>query len=133
VGAVALDRSGVIAAATSTGGMTGKRWGRIGDSPVIGAGTWADARCGISCTGWGEQYIRHGVARDIAAMHEYLGIPLQQAAEVVIHDKLDPNDGGMIGLSSNGDIVMVFNTQGMYRGSADATGHFQIAIWDDDD
>ena len=133
VGAVALDRNGVLAAATSTGGMTAKRWGRIGDSPVIGAGTWADPRCAISCTGWGEQYIRHGVARDIAAMYEYTDRTLLQAATIVIHDKLDPDDGGMIGLSAKGDIVMVFNTPGMFRGAANAEGRFQVSIWGGDE
>jgi beta-aspartyl-peptidase (threonine type) len=132
VGAVALDRNGVLAAATSTGGMTAKRWGRIGDSPVIGAGTWADPRCAISGTGWGEQYIRHGVARDIAAIYEYTDRTLQESAELVIHGKLDPDDGGVICLSAQGEIVMVFNTAGMFRGAADASGRFQIAIWNDD-
>jgi beta-aspartyl-peptidase (threonine type) len=133
VGAVALDQHGMLAAATSTGGMTAKRWGRIGDSSVIGAGTWADPRCAISCTGWGEQYIRHGVARDIAAIYEYTGVTLLQAAQTVIHQKLDPDDGGMIGVSAQGDIVMVFNTPGMFRGAANAGGRFQTAIWDVDE
>lgn len=117
VGAVALDAHGHIAAATSTGGMTNKRYGRIGDSPVIGAGTWADARCGISGTGWGEFYIRHAAAHDIAARIAYRGDSLADAAAEVI-ERIIPaagGDGGAIALDADGNIAMPFSTPGMYR------------------
>lgn len=119
VGAVALDRFGNIAAGTSTGGMMDKRWGRIGDSPVIGAGTWAQNKtCGISSTGWGEYFIRLGVAHDISAMMEYGGLSLQEAADSVIMKKLTRlgGTGGVIGLDQQSNITMTFNTAGMYRG-----------------
>ena len=118
VGAVALDSSGNLAAATSTGGMTNKRYGRIGDSPVIGAGTWADnASCAISATGDGEYFIRLAVARDIAALVEYRGLSVQRAAEEVINRKLAAlgGSGGVIVLDRQGNIAMVFNSEGMYR------------------
>jgi len=117
VGAVALDRQGHIAAATSTGGMTNKRWNRIGDSPVIGAGTWADGRCGVSGTGWGEFYIRAAVAHDICARVAYRGDPLAEAAEAVVNGVVPAlgGDGGAIALDADGNIAMPFNTPGMYR------------------
>jgi len=117
VGAVALDAQGHIAVATSTGGMTNKRWGRVGDSPVIGAGTWADDRCGVSGTGWGEFYIRNAVAHDICARVAYRGDALAAAADEVIN-KVVPaagGDGGVIALDRDGNIAMPFNTTGMYR------------------
>lgn len=117
VGAVALDAQGRIAAATSTGGMTNKRWGRVGDSPVIGAGTWADDRCGVSGTGWGEFYIRNAVAHDICARVAYRGDALATAADEVVN-KVVPaagGDGGAIALDRDGNIAMPFNTTGMYR------------------
>lgn len=117
VGAVALDAQGRIAAATSTGGMTNKRWGRVGDSPVIGAGTWADDRCGVSGTGWGEFYIRNAVAHDICARVAYRGDALAVAADEVVN-KIVPavgGDGGAIALDRDGNIAMPFNTSGMYR------------------
>jgi beta-aspartyl-peptidase (threonine type) len=117
VGAVALDQAGHIAAATSTGGMTNKRWSRIGDSPVIGAGTYADERCGVSGTGWGEFYIRAAVAHDICARVAYRGDSLADAAEEVVN-KVVPamgGDGGAIALDREGNIAMPFNTSGMYR------------------
>ena len=117
VGAVALDAQGRIAAATSTGGMTNKRWGRVGDSPVIGAGTWADDRCGVSGTGWGEFYIRNAVAHDICARVAYRGDALTVAADEVVN-KVVPaagGDGGAIALDRDGNIAMPFNTIGMYR------------------
>ena len=117
VGAVALDAHGHIAAATSTGGMTNKRWNRIGDSPVIGAGTYADERCGVSGTGWGEFYIRAAVAHDICARVAYRGDALAVAAEEVVN-KVVPalgGDGGAIALDRDGNIAMPFNTSGMYR------------------
>src|SRR4029079_16452576 len=107
VGAVALDQYGNLAAATSTGGLTNKRFGRLGDVPVIGAGTYANNRtCAISATGIGEQFIRHTVAHDISALMEYSGLTLQQAAERVIQQKLKPGDGGVIGVSHDGSLAL---------------------------
>ncbi|TCZ84933.1 isoaspartyl peptidase/L-asparaginase family protein [Lysobacter sp. N42] len=118
VGAVALDREGRIAAATSTGGMTNKRWGRVGDSPVIGAGTWADERCGVSGTGWGEYYIRAAAAHDICARVAYRGDSLQAAADEVINRVIPAmgGDGGAIALDREGNIAMPFNSGSMFRG-----------------
>jgi beta-aspartyl-peptidase (threonine type) len=131
VGAVALDRHGNLAAATSSGGLTNKRFGRVGDVPIIGAGTYASNRtCALSGTGKGEEFIRHTVARDIAALMEYRGLTLQQAAEEVIHRKLQPGDGGVIGVDGDGGIALVFNSEGMFRGAADSAGRFEVAIWD---
>lgn len=121
VGCVALDKNGNIAAGTSTGGMTNKRWNRFGDAPIIGAGTFADnATCGVSCTGHGEYFIRYTVARDIAAMMEYGGKSLEEAAEYIINKKLveKGGEGGMVALDAKGNIVMKFNSKGMYRGFA---------------
>lgn len=131
VGAVALDRHGNLAAATSTGGMTNKRWGRLGDVPVIGAGTYANNKtCAISATGWGEKFIRHTVAHDISALMEYAGLSLQQAAERVIHGKLEKDDGGIVGVGRDGSIALVFNSEGMYRGAADSAGRLEVRIWE---
>ena len=131
VGCVALDTQGHVAAATSTGGLTNKRWGRVGDVPIIGAGTYAnDANCAVSCTGQGEQFIRNTVARDVAALVEYRGLPLADAAHAVVDGKLKPGDGGLIAVSHTGEIALVFNSAGMYRGAADSGGRFEIAIWD---
>ncbi len=131
VGAVALDQQGNLAAATSTGGMTNKRWGRLGDVPVIGAGTYANNKtCAISSTGWGEKFIRHTVAHDISALMEYAGLSLQKAADRVIHEKLEKDDGGVIGVARDGSIALVFNSEGMYRGAADSTGRFEVKIWE---
>ena len=134
VGAVALDRAGHIAAATSTGGMTNKRWGRVGDSPVIGAGTWADERCGVSGTGWGEFYIRAAVAHDICARMAYRGDTLAAAAEEVVN-KVVPamgGDGGAIALDREGNIAMPFNTSGMYRAWLRPDGTRGTAIYRDE-
>lgn len=124
VGAVALDASGHVAAATSTGGMTGKRWGRIGDSPIIGAGTYADQRgCAVSATGWGEYFIRVGVAHDICARMRFGERDAQAAADAVMAEvKALGGDGGVIVVSPDGQMVYSFNTPGMYRGKADAKG-----------
>jgi beta-aspartyl-peptidase (threonine type) len=119
VGIVALDSRGNLAAGTSTGGTSNKKHGRIGDSPIIGAGTWADNRsCAVSGTGDGEYFIRLAIARDIAALVEYKGLSVQQAAEEVIHRKLTAlgGGGGVIVLDRKGNSAMVFNTEGMYRG-----------------
>lgn len=131
VGAVALDMNGVITAGTSTGGMTNKRYGRIGDSPIIGAGTYANEYCGISATGHGEYFIRAAVAYDICALVEYKGESIQSAADIVIHEKLKAmgGDGGVIGLDKDGNIMMSFNTPGMYRGSIDVDGNITIEIY----
>lgn len=132
VGVVALDRNGVIAAGTSTGGMTNKRWGRIGDSPIIGAGTYAGPHCGISATGWGEYFIRNVVAYDICARMEYRGVSLRQAATEMIMDQLEsqePETGGVIGLDADGHVVAIFNTSGMYHGWIDQDGRVETGIY----
>lgn len=131
VGCVVVDIHRNLAAATSTGGMTAKRLGRIGDSPIVGAGTWADSRVAVSGTGTGEEFIRWGVAQDIAAILEYQDVTLVEAAVSVVDTKLRAGDGGVICVGEDGSIAMVFNTVGMYRGAANAAGHFQIAIWDE--
>ena len=124
VGAVAVDGAGHVAAATSTGGMTGKRWGRIGDSPIIGAGTYADDRgCAVSGTGWGEYFIRVGVAHEICArMRLDQDSPQKAADDVMAEVKALGGDGGIILVTPKGDMVYSFNTPGMYRGMADARG-----------
>ena len=133
VGAVALDRHGHIAAATSTGGMTNKKWGRIGDSPVIGAGTWADERCGVSGTGWGEFYIRNAVAHDICARVAYRGDALVDAAEEVVNRVVTAagGDGGAIALDVDGNIAMPFNSGTMYRAWIRPDGSRGVAIFED--
>lgn len=131
VGAVAIDKYGNLAAATSTGGLTNKKFGRVGDSPIIGAGTYANNRsCAVSCTGTGEEFIRHTVARDIGALVEYRGLSLEDAAREVVFGKLAEGDGGVIAVSRTGEIALVFNTKGMFRGAAASDGRFQVAIWE---
>ena len=134
MGAVALDANGNIAAATSTGGMTNKRWGRVGDTPVIGAGTYADARCGVSATGWGEYFLRLAVAHDICARVAYRGDALQQAADEVILRVLPAlgGDGGAIAIDRAGHIAMPFNTSGMYRAWLKPDGSRGVAIFGDE-
>jgi len=135
VGAVARDAKGQLAAATSTGGMTNKRWGRVGDSPVIGAGTYANAQCAVSATGWGEFYIRAAVAHDICARMAYRGDSVRAAAEEVVL-KVVPalgGDGGVIALDASGRVAMPFNTEGMYRGTIDADGKVRTAVYRDGD
>ncbi|MES2617284.1 MAG: isoaspartyl peptidase/L-asparaginase [Bacteroidota bacterium] len=132
VGAVALDEYGHLAAATSTGGMTNKKFGRIGDSPVIGAGTYAnDATCAISCTGHGELFLRSVVAYDISCLMAYKGMSLQAACELVVHDKLVKigGEGGLVAIDANGTIEMPFNSEGMYRGKIDTAGNITIRIY----
>ncbi|MEM9686407.1 MAG: isoaspartyl peptidase/L-asparaginase [Bacteroidota bacterium] len=132
VGCVALDKSGNLAAGTSTGGMTNKRWGRVGDSPIIGAGTYASNNsCAVSSTGWGEFFIRGIVAYDIAAMMEYGGMSLQEAAKKVVQEKLITlgGSGGIIAIDGNGNIAMEFNTAGMYRATMDKDGTLSIGIY----
>ncbi|GAA4305148.1 isoaspartyl peptidase/L-asparaginase [Aestuariibaculum suncheonense] len=134
VGCVALDKNGNLAAGTSTGGMTNKRWGRIGDSPIIGAGTYANNNtCAISCTGWGEYFIRSVVAHDISALMEYKGLSIEEAAREVIQNKVAPlgGDGGIIGVDKHGNIAMEFNTAGMYRASLDTNGNLLVNMYND--
>ena len=132
VGAVAHDRNGNLAAATSTGGMTNKRWGRIGDSPIIGAGTYADnATCAVSATGSGEYFIRAVVAHEICARVRLSGVTAAEAARDVIHGKLKEigGDGGVIVVDSNGALSLEFNTEGMFRAARDSGGRREIAIY----
>ena len=133
VGAVALDSQGNLAAATSTGGMTNKRYGRVGDSPLIGAGTWADERCAVSGTGWGEFFIRNAVAHDIAARIAYGGDTLAAAADAVILQRVPElgGDGGAIAVDRDGNIAMPFSTAGMYRGWVAMDGSRGTAIFRD--
>lgn len=134
VGAVAVDSEGHVAAATSTGGLTGKRWGRVGDTPVIGAGTYADDRaCAVSATGTGEFFIREGVAHEICARIRFTGESPQTAADAVMLETGEMGgDGGVIVVSPDGQAVFSFNTPGMYRGRATSEGVRQIAIYRDD-
>ncbi|MEI7471608.1 MAG: isoaspartyl peptidase/L-asparaginase [Chitinophagaceae bacterium] len=132
VGAVACDQNGDIAAATSTGGMTNKKYGRIGDSPLIGCGTYANNKsCAISCTGHGEPFICAVAAHDVSCLMEYKGLSLEAAMDIVIHDKLPKMDGegGMIGMDAAGNVSMQFNSAGMYRGMMNSEGEKIIAIY----
>jgi L-asparaginase / beta-aspartyl-peptidase len=134
VGAVACDRSGNIAAATSTGGMTNKKFGRIGDSPVIGAGTYANNKtCAISCTGHGEPFIKAVAAYDVSCMMEYKGLSLMDAMNEVVNKKLLQleGEGGMIGIDCHHNIALVFNSAGMYRGFKKSNGESGIGIYRD--
>jgi beta-aspartyl-peptidase (threonine type) len=129
VGCVVLDREGSIAAGTSTGGLTNKKYGRVGDSPIISAGTYADNRtCGVSGTGIGEHFIRHAVAYDVSARMMYRKDSLQDAARAVIHETLKPGYGGIIALDRVGNISMEFNTAGMSRAAADSNGRFEVHV-----
>jgi len=132
VGAVALDLAGNLAAATSTGGMTGKRWGRVGDSPIIGAGTYANNEsCAVSATGHGEYFIRTVVAHDICAQVEYLKIPLAKAVDNVLNGKMKKlgGNGGVIAIDRAGEIVLEFNSEGMFRGVKTSKGLHEVAIY----
>jgi beta-aspartyl-peptidase (threonine type) len=133
VGAVALDAKGRLAAATSTGGMTNKRWGRIGDSPIIGAGTYANASCAVSATGWGEFYIRATAAHDICARVAYAKTPVAEAAHEVVMNVIPKlgGDGGVIALDADGNFATPFNTDGMYRGWVDRDGRKHVALLKD--
>jgi len=134
VGAVALDKDGNLAAGTSTGGMTNKKYGRVGDAPIIGAGTYANNEsCAVSATGWGEYFIRIGVARDICAMMEYRALPIQQAADLVIKQKLQKlgGDGGIVSLDKFGNIGISFNSEGMYRAYINSAGKPVVEIYKD--
>lgn len=130
VGAVALDKNGNLAAGTSTGGMVNKQFGRIGDSPIIGAGTYADQQVAVSCTGWGEYFIRNVAAYDVAAQMRYNGASVTKATEGVIQ-KIGSMDatGGMIAIDRDGNIAMPFNTKGMYRGALSETGEIVVEMY----
>ena len=132
VGAVACDANGNLAAATSTGGMTNKQFGRVGDSPIIGAGTYANNKtCAVSCTGHGEPFIRAVTAYDVSCLMEYKGLSLEKAMSIVVNDKLMKIDGegGMIGVDANGNAALVFNSEGMYRGFCSSVGKREISIY----
>ncbi|MEO7659883.1 MAG: isoaspartyl peptidase/L-asparaginase [Pyrinomonadaceae bacterium] len=132
VGAVALDRNGNLAAGTSTGGMTNKKYGRIGDAPIIGAGTYANNNsCAVSATGWGEFFIRLGIARDIASLWEYQALPVQNAADMVIKGKLQNlgGDGGIIAIDKFGNMAVSFNSPGMYRAYINSDGKPVVDIY----
>ena len=134
VGAVALDQQGRLAAGTSTGGTANKRWGRIGDSPIIGAGTYASAECAVSGTGVGEFFIRNVVGHDICARVRYAHESLEQAAREVVLEELvaQHGDGGVIALDKDGQFTMPFNTEGMYRGSVGPDGQIVVKIYKDE-
>ncbi|MCL1665035.1 isoaspartyl peptidase/L-asparaginase [Elizabethkingia ursingii] len=130
VGCIALDKDGNLAAGTSTGGMTNKRYGRVGDSPIIGAGTYADKNIGISGTGWGEFYIRTSAARTVAAKYEYQNKDVKTATQEVMSEIENlGGDGGIIALDKNGNMAMTFNTEGMYRGSITNNGEIEVEIY----
>ncbi len=132
VGAVACDQNGNLAAGTSTGGMTNKQYGRIGDSPVIGAGTYANnTTCGISCTGHGEFFLRRVVAHDISCLMEYRGLSLKEACNIVVKGKLVEmgGEGGLIAMNAKGNHDFCFNSTGMYRGFIDASGKWMTAFY----
>jgi beta-aspartyl-peptidase (threonine type) len=132
VGCVALDKEGNLAAGTSTGGMTNKRWGRVGDSPIIGAGTYANNKtCAVSGTGWGEYFIRGMVAYDISALMEYKGMSLKEAAKEVVQIKLTAlgGTGGIVAVDKNGNMVAEFNTAGMYRATMNGEGELEVEIY----
>jgi beta-aspartyl-peptidase (threonine type) len=135
VGAVALDATGNLAAATSTGGTTNKKWGRVGDAPIIGAGTYADNRsCAVSGTGHGEYFMRATVARSICARVQFQGVTLEQAAQDVVMRQLNEmgGEGGIIALDPQGNIALIFNTPGMYRASVDVKGSRYVGIYRDE-
>lgn len=131
VGCVALDKAGNLAAGTSTGGMTNKKYGRVGDAPIIGAGTYCNNEtAGISCTGWGEFYIRNVVAKTISDLMEYKGLSVAEASKIAL-DKVGKmgGDGGLIALDRKGNVAMPFNTEGMYRGAITADGKIEVSIY----
>jgi beta-aspartyl-peptidase (threonine type) len=134
VGAVALDVHGNLAAATSTGGMTNKKYGRVGDSPIIGAGTYANNNtCAISCTGHGEFFIRSVVSYDISCLMEYKGLSLKEACDIVVHQKLVKigGEGGLIAIDTKGNIELPFNSEGMYRAMRKSGGEIFTGIFKD--
>ncbi len=131
VGCVALDSNGNLAAATSTGGLSNKKFGRIGDSPIIGAGTFAEnATCAVSCTGNGEEFIRFTVAAEVAARVRHTGCTVDDAVKFLLEKKLQPDDGGIIAIGHDGEISMRFNTRGMARAAASSSGRYEV-LWDE--
>ncbi len=132
VGAVALDKNGNLAAATSTGGMTNKQFGRVGDVPIIGSGTFANHVAAISATGWGEQIMRNVSAATIANYMEFTGSSLDEALNFVLTQRLNPGDAGFVAVDADGNISMKMNTVGMYRGSIDSKGNRVVMIWEDE-
>ncbi len=129
VGCVALDQAGNLAAATSTGGLSNKQFGRVGDSPIVGAGTYADNRtCAVSCTGVGEEFIRRAIAYDIAAQMRYAKTSVEDAVETTLTERLKKGMGGIIAIDKDGTITMQFNTGGMPRAAADSSGRFDV-LW----
>lgn len=132
VGAVAVDRDGNLAAATSTGGLTNKRWGRVGDTPILGAGTYADNEsCAVSATGSGEYFMRTVFAHEISAQMKYRGLAVREAAREVLHGRLQAigGEGGVIVVDRKGNIAMDFNSDGMFRAAMDSTGRHEVAIY----
>lgn len=132
VGAVALDRDGKLAAATSTGGMTNKQFGRVGDVPIIGAGTFANKTLAVSATGWGEQIMRYVSANTLANLMEFGGYTQQEALDYILEERMDPGDAGFITVDRTGNIIMDMNTRGMFRGSVDSEGNRTVMIWEDE-
>lgn len=131
VGAVALDKFGNLAAATSTGGMSMKKPGRVGDVPIIGAGTYANNKtCAVSCTGWGEKFIKNTVAFNLSAMMEYKNMSLHDAANEMINKRLSPNDGGLIAIDKDGNFTLQYNTKSMLRGYVTSDGKKEVKIWE---
>ena len=130
VGCVVRDKAGNLAAATSTGGLTGKKFGRIGDSPIIGAGCYANKTVAVSCTGTGEQFMRHVVARSLAARMELAGETVKQAADYMVFTTLTKDDGGVIAVDASGNVAMPYSSEGMYRATADSSGTFIVRIWE---
>ena len=131
VGVAVLDKNGNLYAGTSTGGMTNKKFGRIGDSPIVGAGVYADNNtCAISSTGWGEKFLKRMVAVRISNLMEFKGFSLQEAAEQVVLKELDKNDGGIISVDKDGNIAMVYNSLGMYRAASNSKGFRSVKIWE---
>ncbi len=130
VGCVVRDHQGRLAAATSTGGLTGKQYGRVGDSPILGAGNYADGWAAVSGTGTGEEFIRHTVGRSVAARMQFGGQSLAAAADAVVFHTLKRDDGGIIAVDRAGNLVAAYNSEGMYRGLADSSGRFDVAIFD---
>lgn len=132
VGAVAMDKDGKLAAATSTGGMTNKQFGRVGDVPIIGSGTFANETLAVSATGWGEQIMRYVSGNTIANLMEFGGYSQQEALDYILKERMDPGDAGFITVDKTGNILMDMNTSGMFRGSVDSEGNRTVMIWENE-